>query len=88
MVCCVNARTGWKDLTRRSLYVSVSVPPLLNIPRSAYPLSFHMCKIQTLLLKSPCAFQSLRDVNFGFRQTDMKCGLGRELVRQPRAASQ
>lgn len=88
MVCYVHARRDWKDLTRRSLYVLVSVPPLLNILHNSYLLSFHMCKIQTLLLKSPCAFQSLRDANFGFRQADTKCGLGCEMVRQPCAASQ
>ena len=39
---------------------------LLNVLRASSTLSFCICKVHTFLLKFPCAFQSLRDVNFGF----------------------
>ena len=54
----------------------VSVPPASNgSPLS--PFLLHSHKVHAFLLKPPCAFQSLRDVNFGFHPTGLEGALGK-----------
>ncbi|KAI4548325.1 hypothetical protein MG293_000655, partial [Ovis ammon polii] len=45
------------------------------------PFLLHSHKVHTFLLKPPCAFQSLRDVNFGFRSMGLEGALGKSWLK-------
>lgn len=83
MVFCANAKRGWKGPTHRLLCVLVSAPPASKWPSQPLPSLLSHLQNTNILLKSPGAFQIRRDMNFGFRHTTLKCGIGCELGSQP-----